>query len=112
MPTVLRSLRSAIAAAAAAATLDCAPAQEAGAGLQCFSTAQTRDQIEAHKLSDPFLSMRATAERMQGEALGARLCRRGDDLLYEISVLRRDGHIAKILVDAANGRPHSGRMND
>jgi len=78
------------------------------AHLQCFTMAQARGKIQAHKLADPFRSMRETALRLQGEPLGAKLCQLGDGLIYEISLLRRDGHIVKIHVDAYSGRAPSG----
>lgn len=75
--------------------------------LHCFSTAQTRERIAQHKLGEPFAPMRAAADHLQGEAIGARLCQSNDVLVYEVSVLRRDGRILKILIDAASGAPHS-----
>jgi hypothetical protein len=100
---------AALAATAAFARLTSARAEELlGSGMQCFTMAQARGKIEAHKLADPFRSMRELALRLQGEALGARLCQLGEGLIYEISLLRRDGHIVKVHVDALSGRPHSG----
>jgi hypothetical protein len=78
---------------------------------QCFSTAQTRERIEAHRLVDPFACMRAAAREHQGEALGARLCHIDDLFLYEISLLRPDGRILRLLFDAATGKPHSGHRD-
>ena len=65
-------------AAAFAAALGCAHAEEAAERMaerapphrQCFSTAQTREKIEAHRLTDPFACMRAAAHELGGEALG------------------------------------------
>ncbi len=78
---------------------------------QCFSTAQTREKIETHRLVDPFACMRAAARDHSGEALGARLCRREDLFLYEISVLQSDGHIIRLIYDATTGKPHSGHKD-
>jgi len=87
-----------------------APARaEERAALECFSTAQTRDQILAHKLAEPFGFMQAASRQRQGEALGARLCREDDEFVYEIRLLRNDGRVEKFFVDAANGKPHAGR---
>lgn len=112
MRAALLSLCGAFAAAATAATSVCARAEEAAEHSlprrQCFTTAQTRETIETHKLTDPFACMRAAAQQLNGEALGARLCRHEEVFLYEISVLRSDGHIVKIVFDALTGRPHSG----
>lgn len=120
MPAALLRFCSA-AAAAIAAAIGCAHAEElaersaaerAAPRRQCFSTAQTREKMEAHKLTDPFACMRAAAREASGEALGARLCRHDDMLIYEISVLRPDGRVVRVLFDAATGKPHFDRKND
>ena len=99
---------AAVAATAALVRATFARAEDAPAAhMQCFTMAQARGKMEAHKLADPFRSMREEAIRLQGDPLGARLCQLGEGLIYEISLLRRDGHIVKIFVDAFSGRPHS-----
>jgi hypothetical protein len=70
----------------------------------CYSTAETRDKIAADGLSEPFQTMRSVAVMAQAEAIGAKLCRRSDDLVYEIRLLRLDGRIIQIVVDAKTGR--------
>jgi hypothetical protein len=82
-------------------------AEPAPPPLQCFSTAQTREHIILYKLVEPFASMLAVARAVQGDPIGVRLCRIGDEFIYEISLLRHDGHVMKILVDAATGKPHA-----
>ncbi len=114
MPAAMALVRQALAAATAVAGidfagLDLARAEDAPARLNCLSMAQARVKMEANKLVDPFQSMREAAMRLPGEPLGARLCELGEALFYEISLLRQDGHIVKILVDAITGRPHSER---
>ena len=79
---------------------------------QCFSTAQTRDKIAAEKLGDPFVSMRAAEARVKGEALNARLCRKGENFIYEISLVRQDGRVVKVLYDAATSQPLSPHSID
>lgn len=86
-------------------------AEHAAPRAQCFSTTQTRERIEAHKLVDPFDCMRAAAREQQGEALGARLCRIDELFIYEISILRPDGRILRLLFDATTGKPHSGHRD-
>ena len=97
-------------AAAAACTIGGASAEEETERAQrpeCFSTTQTRAQIEAHRLSDPFASMRAAAEKLNGQPIGARLCRLDALFFYEISVLRHNGRIEKLIFDATTGEPRS-----
>ncbi|WP_292530490.1 hypothetical protein [Methylocystis sp.] len=104
----------AVAALAATAGFACSARAEdpPPARMQCFTMAQARGKFEAHKLADPFRSMREAALRLQSEPLGARLCQLGEGLIYEISLLRRDGRIFKIHVDAFSGRAHSGSVDN
>jgi hypothetical protein len=82
-----------------------------GAGAQteqervCFSTAETRDKILTHGLFEPFRAMRSAAGRMQAEAIGVKLCRWSEELVYELSLLRHDGHVIHVFIDAKTGQP-------
>jgi len=89
-----------------------AHAEEAGSQRACFSTAQTREKIEALKLADPFACMRIARERTTGGPLGARLCKTGGAFVYESSVVRPDGRIVKVLFDASTGKPQGGHKED
>src|ERR1700730_7898176 len=71
----------------------------------CFSTAETRDKIQVHGLFEPFQLMRATASRLHAEAMGVKLCRWHENLIYELSLLRHDGRIIYVFVNAQNGQP-------
>lgn len=89
-----------------------AHAEEAEPQRACFSTAQTREKIELLKLADPFACMRMARERTKGEPLGARLCRNGAAFVYEISVVRPDGRIVRVLFDAATGKLQGGHREE
>ena len=69
----------------------------------CFSTAETREKILAHKLFEPFRVMRSAASRSQAEAIGVKLCRWSEELVYEMSLLRRDGRVIRVFVNAKTG---------
>ncbi|MBI1867733.1 MAG: PepSY domain-containing protein [Methylocystis sp.] len=79
------------------------------APLECFSTPETRQQIASHKLAEPFASIQAAAGGDHGEPIGAKLCRRGEEFVYEIRLLRRDGRVVTSYVDAVSGKPHPTR---
>jgi hypothetical protein len=72
--------------------------------LQCFSTGETRQEIDSAGLVQPFVLMRRAAGDMHAEAIDGRLCRWNNELIYEISLLRRDGHIVRVLFNAASGK--------
>jgi uncharacterized membrane protein YkoI len=70
----------------------------------CFTTAETREKILAHGLYEPFHVMRSAATRLQAKAIGVKLCRRAGELIYELSLLRHDGHLVRLSVDAKTGQ--------
>lgn len=69
----------------------------------CFSTAETREKIVMNQLSEPFHVLRSTAGRLKAEAIGVKLCRLNESLVYEISLLRHDGRVIQTFVDAKTG---------
>ena len=72
-------------------------------GRTCFNPVETREKIATHRLTEPFRAMRVG--RLQGEVLRARLCRwKPDEFVYEISVLRPSGRIARIYMNARDGQ--------
>ena len=76
-------------------------------GRVCFNQAETRDKIASHRLSDPLRALRLG--RQQGEALSAKLCRwTADVFVYEIHVLRRDGRVVHVYMDAQSGETVGG----
>jgi hypothetical protein len=94
----------AVAVACALLSASLALAKEGAQGLQCFSSAQTREQIALHRLVEPFLAMQNARGAGQGDAISARLCANGEAYYYEIGLLRHDGHTVKVHVDAASGK--------
>jgi hypothetical protein len=70
----------------------------------CLTAAQTREMIKLRRLAEPFRLMKDAAHRYQAEALGMKLCRRKDELIYEISLLRRDGRVIHVSINALSGK--------
>ncbi|HEY5226268.1 MAG TPA: hypothetical protein VIJ06_05705 [Methylovirgula sp.] len=70
----------------------------------CLTAAQAREKIAQHKFAEPFRLMLAMAKRFRAEAIGARLCRKKDDFIYEIMLLRRDGRVIHVYMKASNGQ--------
>jgi hypothetical protein len=69
----------------------------------CCSTAETREKILAQWLFVPFRVIRNVASRSQAEAIGVKLCRWSEELVYEMSLLRRDGRVIHVFVNAKTG---------
>ena len=72
-------------------------------GRACLSQGEAREKIAQLRLTDP---VNAThAGRSEGEALRTRLCRwKQDSFVYEVYVLRRDGRVVRLYINAQNGQ--------
>ncbi len=71
----------------------------------CLSASDTRDQVKAHKLLEPYAALKFAAQQRKAEALSAKLCLSGDDFVYEITLLHRDGKLIHVEMDAGTGKP-------
>jgi uncharacterized membrane protein YkoI len=76
----------------------------------CLDKAEQRAAVAAHK-AVPLAQVIKTRREQghHGEVLRARLCRRGDNLVYVLTLLGRSGKVARTTVDAASGEVISGR---
>ena len=69
----------------------------------CLDQKERRVEVESGKLIRLSAAMRAAKSRMPGTVVRARLCRGHDGLVYVLTVLARDGKVARITVDAVKG---------
>ena len=86
------------------------PAPEAAAAVTatavkktCLSAAETREEIKAHGLKEPFAALKSASQHYKAEALSAKLCRIDDEFIYEIALLRRNQYF-HAYVDATTGK--------
>jgi len=70
----------------------------------CYTVAETRDKIVKHELFEPFRAIRNAEGRLQAEMISIKLCRRSEALVYEMSLLGRDGRVIRLSVDAKTGQ--------
>ena len=70
----------------------------------CLSDSEIREEVAAKRVVPQLTALRAARAKMGGEAVRARLCREGNTLLYQITALKRDGKVVRIVVDAATGK--------
>ena len=78
-------------------------AQPGDARRACLSASETRESVYVHQLREPMALLREAAIQARAEPLGARLCRWNEQFVYEMSLLRRDGRVVRVFVDAASG---------
>lgn len=70
----------------------------------CFATSETREQIKVHRLLEPFVALKSAAVMVKAEALSARLCRLGDEFVYEIALLHANGRLVHVVMNAVTGK--------
>ena len=85
------------------ATLATPTAAQAARVRACLSPQETRESVAAHQLREPLTLLRDAARETRAEPLNSRLCRWDEQFVYEMSLLRRDGRVLRIFVDATSG---------
>jgi uncharacterized membrane protein YkoI len=73
------------------------------AAEHCLDQKERRADTETGHLVRLGAAMRVARSRMPGTVVQARLCRSGDGLVYVLTVLARDGKVARLTVDAVKG---------
>ena len=82
-----------------------------GSPLALAQTRQTRALLAAaHGLRESLVLLREASSEFGADPLNARLCRNRDQFVYEMSLLRRDGRVVRLVVDAASGARLSARQ--
>ena len=92
------------AAAFSARAGDPEPPRPAAAKPDCLNAEDTREQVKAHKLIEPYAALKAAAQQRKAEALSAKLCVSGDDFIYVITLLHRDGRLTHVQMEAGTGK--------
>jgi hypothetical protein len=111
-----RSIHPIVLASAAMCAAAIAPARaEAPTPVKgvCFPTGETREEIKAHRLLEPFVALKS-AEKAVGkaEALSAKLCRlASEEYVYEIAMLHRDGRLVHVVMNALTGKLLNTRIS-
>ncbi len=98
-------------AAACCAVMTCASANAAEAEQHpaavkpvCLNAAETREEVKSRHLLEPFAALKSAGAQRKAEALSARLCHTGDEFIYEITLLHRDGRLVHVEMEAATGK--------
>jgi hypothetical protein len=105
-------MRSAAYAAGVGCTsMGCPPAKAAEAELHvvaakpaCLNAAETREMVKSRHLLEPFAALKFAGGQRKAEALSAKLCRTGEDFIYEITLLHRDGRLVHVDMEAGTGK--------
>jgi uncharacterized membrane protein YkoI len=60
--------------------------------------------VKSRRLIEPFAALKFASAQRKAEALSARLCHTGEDFVYEITLLHRDGRLVHVEMEAATGK--------
>ena len=79
-------------------------ADRAGGSL-CLSPGATSAAVSAHEVIDPAEALALARKAVPGsEVLRAALCREPDFLVYHFMVLKPDGRVVRVTIDAPSGK--------
>jgi hypothetical protein len=70
----------------------------------CLNAAETRETVKSRHLLEPFAALKSAGAQRKAEALSAKLCRIGEDFIYEITLLHRDGRLVHVEMEAGSGK--------
>lgn len=74
-------------------------------GFPCLPSSETQDLVDARKIIAPGMAVLLARRTVPtGEVLRAALCRTGDRLVYLIMVIRNDGRLMRVTIDAPSGK--------
>lgn len=71
----------------------------------CLSQGDTRDALAGGKTVPPFRAVAAALRGGPGESVGIRLCKMNSAMVYDVAILKLDGRLVHVLVDAGTGVP-------
>jgi uncharacterized membrane protein YkoI len=80
-----------------------APARAAEITNACLDQKERRAEVESGHVVRLATALRAVRSKMPGTLVRARLCHGNDGLVYVLTLLARDGKVARLTVDAAKG---------
>lgn len=80
-----------------------APAKGARRVWSCMNVSETREAVAAHRLIEPMRAVRSAEKSTRAEPLHSRLCQSHEMFIYELTLLRRDGKVIRLFMNAANG---------
>ena len=75
----------------------------------CMSAADSREAVGVHGLISPIDAVRGAQAIGRGELLRSRLCRWDQDFVYELTLLKHDGHVLRVFLNAKDGKPMPGK---
>ena len=92
-----------------AAPLPVIAADDAGPAISCLSGDELREAVGEGRVIQPVEASRHAKQAAPGEVLRIRLCRQGDDFVYIVTTLKRDGRVARVTLEGQSGKVETVR---
>ena len=71
--------------------------------MRCLTRDQQRSAITERRAVPLAAVRKSVRAKVPGEMVRARLCQEPERLIYQLTVLPRDGKVRRVIVDAKNG---------
>jgi len=72
--------------------------------ISCLSADETRDAVSDGRVIQPAQASRHARHAAPGEVVRIRLCRQGEDYVYVVTTLKRDGRVARVTLEGQSGK--------
>lgn len=72
--------------------------------ISCLSASETREAVSDGRVIQPAQASREAKSAAPGEVLRIRLCRQGDEFVYVVTTLKRDGRVARVTLEGQSGK--------
>jgi len=72
--------------------------------MSCLSADEMRDAVAEGRVIQPVQASRHARQAAPGEVVRIRLCRQGEDFVYVVTTLKRDGRVARVTLEGQSGK--------
>ena len=72
--------------------------------ISCLSADETRDAVAEGRVIQPAQASLHARQAAPGEVVRIRLCRQGEDYVYVVTTLKRDGRVARVTLEGQSGK--------
>ena len=72
--------------------------------ISCLSADEMRDAVAEGRVMQPAQASLHARHAAPGEVVRIRLCRQGEDYVYVVTTLKRDGRVARVTLEGQSGK--------
>lgn len=72
--------------------------------ISCLSADETREAVAEGRVMQPAEASRHARHAAPGEVVRISLCRQGEEFVYVVTTLKRDGRVARVTLEGQSGK--------